>query len=437
MRHVVTNRRGSAVLMAVMGLMMVGGMGATTIAIVSSDQAGRTASLASDQAYGLAQAGIEYAKNRIDAGHSPTVQNFAMGAGTFTVAASPSTGGLTSTGQVGNAQKTFNLTTQYGKDCIDLDVSTAQVSAKQIVGAKLTKSCLSQATITDWTIAWTPDNQEGTTKLQVQGQQLMTLYDYAPGYSSGTLINAVDLTLSSNNAPTPINKIEFANTLPAGKTYTITIHLADGSAIAKSFLDPVRGPSPPPDNGGGDDGAQADATPGYDVDEDGDVSVEPNRTVGVQALCSEITYGRNGPNIPVRASLGVNGSYSALFGGSAIDGGETYTAQSGESGQDYTLQAEAHYVSRGRTRFRSQYDSNDTRQVRTLVNGDRAPPLAGFGGQKPVSECIQNYINGQNGIVQLQPNQVLLLFELGVNMARNPTSTAADFQDLVVLMTVD
>ncbi|MBI2343768.1 MAG: hypothetical protein HYV02_05510 [Deltaproteobacteria bacterium] len=441
-------QQGSAVLMAVMALFLLSGMGATTVAIVSTNQSSGTASLASDQAYGLAQAGIEYAKNKIDQGGNPVVQDASLGSGTFTVAALPDAGSITATGEVGNAKKTFTLTTPFGKDCFDIDVTGAHSAADNIVGAKIFKTCLSTTTVTDWTIAWSPNLAEKTTLMQVQGSQIITLYDDQVGFASGTKINATDYSLTSNNpnSPIPINKLQFNTNLLPGKTYTLTAYLSDGSSVTKSFVDPIvgngnngdNGNNGNNDNGSGEGGGEEtgdDTTPGYDVEADGNVVVDANKAVVVHALCSEITYGAYGPVIPVWAWLGVNGSYDTpLFGGQPVQGGEQYSTSS-VNGATYTLKAKAQYKSGKKTLFSATYTSSNVAQVKTLVNGDEAPPLAGFGGQKPVSECVAPYLLN-NGTVQLNANQVLLLFELGVNMSGNPNNLAADFQDLVVLMTI-
>ncbi len=408
------SQRGSAVLMAVLSLMAIGGLGAATMAITSTKEESRAAGVGAEQAFALAQAGIEFAKNRIDLGANPAVQNFPMGEGSFTIAAVPNSGTIASTGIVGTAQKTLTLSTSFGSNCIDLDVSTAQSAGPNLVGMKIQKNCLTYATITDWTFAWTPNLGEKTDLLQVQGNQLYTLYNNAQGYASGTKIDATDYIINNNN--TPINKVRFLANLTPGKAYDITMHFSDGSSLTKHFVDPI---------------GNVDATPGYNIEADKSVAVDPNRAVTVTALCSEITYGANGPKVPVKAWLGTNKVYASLWNGAAIQGGETYATTAGTPTPKYTVKANAKYGS-----FNATYVSTNALQVKTLINGDAIPPLAGFGGQKPISACVQPYIDAQ-GKAKLDAEEVLLLFELGVNMSQDPNSTAADFQDLVVLLRVE
>ncbi|MCP5464157.1 MAG: hypothetical protein H7A33_03940 [Deltaproteobacteria bacterium] len=73
--------------------------------------------------------------------------------------------------------------------------------------------------------------------------------------------------------------------------------------------------------------------------------------------------------------------------------------------------------------------------MRTLRNGEQAPPLQGFGGQQSVSDFLGPYLN-DNGTVMLNDNQVIMLFEMGVDLSADPDNEAADFQDLVILMTI-
>lgn len=408
------SQRGSAVLMAVMSMLLLGGIGATTISVVSTNEEARAESLAAEQSFALAQAGIEYAKNRLDMGVSPAVQNFPMGKGTFTITTVPNSGTIASTGNVGAAQKTLTMSSNFGSNCIDLDVAQAHSAGPNLVGAKIKKNCLTYATVTDWTIAWTPNLGEKTDLLQVQGNQLYTLYSNAQGYASGTKIDASDYII--NNANTPVNKLQFNQALIPGKTYDITMHFSDGSSVKKTLIDPI---------------GQADLTPGYTIEPDKSVTVDPNKSVTVKALCSEITYGANGPKVPVKAWLGTNSVWSTLWSGAAVQGGETYVTTSGSPAKKYTVKANAKYGS-----FNATYASTNALQVKTLINGDAVPLLAGFGGQKPVTACVQPYIDAQ-GKATLAAQEVLLLFELGVNMSTNPTNLAADFQDLVVVLKVE
>ena len=72
-------------------------------------------------------------------------------------------------------------------------------------------------------------------------------------------------------------------------------------------------------------------------------------------------------------------------------------------------------------------------QVLTLRNGDAVPNIAGFLDQASLAEFINDYVDATNNVVTLGHNQVIYLFELGTT---DLTSSSADFQDLVVLVTL-
>lgn len=165
----------------------------------------------------------------------------------------------------------------------------------------------------------------------------------------------------------------------------------------------------------------------------GNVTVAKNCNTEFKVVCTDITYGEGGPKIPVKMNRAKNNSYfnNWMFNNKAVKSGDLYSEAVGTSQSvTYKVKANAQYGS-----FNATYESNNTNQVKTLMNGSTVPPWQGFGGQKPVSACVAPYVNTQTGKIQLANNQAIFLFELGVNTAQNPNSTAIDFQDLVVLLT--
>ncbi len=71
--------------------------------------------------------------------------------------------------------------------------------------------------------------------------------------------------------------------------------------------------------------------------------------------------------------------------------------------------------------------------VKVLRNGDAVPNIVPFANQATISSFLTPYLNATTRKVTLAPNQAIYLFELGTT---NLTSTAADFQDLVVLVSL-
>jgi hypothetical protein len=70
--------------------------------------------------------------------------------------------------------------------------------------------------------------------------------------------------------------------------------------------------------------------------------------------------------------------------------------------------------------------------VKVLRNGDAVPKIPGLDPQPPVEEFIKDY--AKDGKIVLEENEAIFLFELGTT---NLNSTAADFQDLVILLSVE
>jgi len=70
--------------------------------------------------------------------------------------------------------------------------------------------------------------------------------------------------------------------------------------------------------------------------------------------------------------------------------------------------------------------------LKVLRNGDEVPNLAGYGGQAAAETYLAPYID-PSGKIKLADNQVIFLFELGTTNLR---SSAADFQDLVALVSL-
>jgi hypothetical protein len=86
-------------------------------------------------------------------------------------------------------------------------------------------------------------------------------------------------------------------------------------------------------------------------------------------------------------------------------------------------------VDRGSNRIENEYWSTNENQVLTLINGDNPPEFNPDRRQLTPEECIQDYIN-ENGLVTLNENQVLYLFELSHT---NISHTGFDMQDMIVL----
>ena len=76
--------------------------------------------------------------------------------------------------------------------------------------------------------------------------------------------------------------------------------------------------------------------------------------------------------------------------------------------------------------------SQNSPNVIVLRSGDAVPSIPAFMDQASVEDFLIDHINPQTHTIDIGPNQAIFLFELGTT---NVNSAAADFQDLVLLLT--
>ncbi len=80
---------------------------------------------------------------------------------------------------------------------------------------------------------------------------------------------------------------------------------------------------------------------------------------------------------------------------------------------------------------RNSYEESPS--VKVLRDGDPVPDISGFADQADAVHFVQNYIDPDTNTMNMDVNQSIYLFELGTTRL---SSSAADFQDLVVLVTL-
>ena len=159
-----------------------------------------------------------------------------------------------------------------------------------------------------------------------------------------------------------------------------------------------------------------------------------------------ITFGAGGPAVSVHVCYSKNSgtSLSPLFGGvgtctghgnaygsSVLPNGTDTITKNLSSGDQFVVQVNGQYRSRGWLAFDETYLSNDqSSHVRYLHNGDTLGNYPGFASQTQ----LKTYLQGQgmvnsSGIVTIGACDVLSVSELGTL-----GSSGADFQDDVLLM---
>ncbi len=115
-----------------------------------------------------------------------------------------------------------------------------------------------------------------------------------------------------------------------------------------------------------------------------------------------------------------------------VNDGETHSFSAGvvEAGKSVSVAGTSWLPNR--QRYLEVNSSPANQNVLVLKNGDSVPDISGFNGQSGLEAFIQNYIDTGSRTVTIEDNQAIFLFELGTT---NMSSAAADFQDMVMLIT--
>lgn len=327
----------------------------------------------------------------------------------------------------------------------------------EVYNVQLLQTCNDAAYVTEMVISWdwTPcilSEETGDEQCAEEGAQPntggaqvdflaiagTTIYDPASsigspmgGSNAGETIDVEDFVLTGNGTYAlngSSHGISFDTVHPGYGSYTLTVVFADGSQSSATFYNTNTGET-------------VMEQPAFQ-ENDGTITVNADNNVTVEVLGTDITYGAGGAEIPVMVELGYvdalgNIFYTDLFDGNDVDGGEIYEEQTSAT-VNYVIRAEASYhSSNSRKRFYSRYVSTDTINVKTLVNGEAVPNISAFDDQSSLADYLVEYIDTTTNTMALGNNQVIMLFELGVNVSTNPNSSAADFQDLIVLLTID
>ncbi len=155
--------------------------------------------------------------------------------------------------------------------------------------------------------------------------------------------------------------------------------------------------------------------------------------VNLAIVGAQITCGASGPQMDVTARYTQNGgsSYASLFGGAPVNpnGGQSLNLGQVPAGSVLGVEGRARLAS---CSFDKTYTSiASTPHVLTLKQGDAAPNRPAFGNQALLASFMQPYVNTYTQTMVLDRNQVILLYEFTDDL----NSSAADFQDLVVLFT--
>ncbi len=228
------NNKGFSILAVVLAILVLGIMGLSIAYLTAVGEVSKTNALDSTEAYYVAQAGAEYGIKQIYDSAANTVSvtepGTTIGHGTYIISQSART--ITSTGRVGNAKRTFTVTSPSEADCTPFDVSHANIdSAGTLHHIYFNKTCLATTAIDKMTLSWTPNGGEKIQKVLIDNS---TVYNNPSGATSGTLLELADYVLN-NGSQHDFSKIEFNKKLSGTFTFTLTITMSDQSTRTMTF----------------------------------------------------------------------------------------------------------------------------------------------------------------------------------------------------------
>lgn len=211
---------------------------------------------------------------------------------------------------------------------------------------------------------------------------------------------------------------------------------------------PSQGNGPGHGNGNGNVDEEGDTE--FEVSDDGSVTPQEDFELSVQIIGTQITYGGI-YDIPVTASVNVGGQAMDLWGdpnspttGAVQAEDEPNVLGTFSAGSEIRVTGNSwvshdtwspDYEDDGNwnSHLSAEAGGDNNQQVAVLRNGDSVPGTPGFQGQNSISELVAPFV-GSDGRIAIGENQVIYLAELGMTDLGSP---AADFQDLVVLATMN
>ncbi len=174
--------------------------------------------------------------------------------------------------------------------------------------------------------------------------------------------------------------------------------------------------------------------------------IEPSADFAAQVsvLGAAITYGEGGYDLPVTLRIEVGDGEYDTFGDadSATQGNVNDHSPARhvildsvfEEGNRINLTATSWLAGTSYwKRHLTISTDDDSDNVLVLRNGDTVPNINAFGDQAGISDYLTQYIDADTRTVTIADDQIIYLFELG---ATDPSTPDADFQDLVVLITL-
>lgn len=184
---------------------------------------------------------------------------------------------------------------------------------------------------------------------------------------------------------------------------------------------------------------------------DGKAIPQESFTPTVTILGAAVTYGTDGYIVPVTIEVNIGSNSYYPFGSIdlPVDGNvndnnnpRTYNVpDSHTSGTPVSLRLKSwlkkksYYSGTQNSHWQLHREVNSTPDngwVKVLRDRDSVPDLDGFGSQEDVQTFIRSYVDTTELVMNLGPNDAIYLVEFGAQ-----TGTSADYQDCVILVTLD
>lgn len=226
--------KGFSILAVVLAILVLGIMGLSVAYLTAVGEVSNTNALDSTEAYYVAQAGAEYGIKQIYNSTTNTVSvgepGTALGHGTYIISQTART--ITSTGRVGNAKRTFTVTSPSEADCTPFDVSHVTVDdSNKLHHIYFNKTCLATTVIDKIQMSWQPNNGQKIEKVRIENTYV---YNNSAGQGSGEILELADYAITTASRQ-DFSKIEFDNDINDSMIFTLVVIMSDGSSRSMTF----------------------------------------------------------------------------------------------------------------------------------------------------------------------------------------------------------
>lgn len=294
-------------------------------------------------------------------------------------------------------------------DCADLS-GLSEVAFKKLTGDPIVAGTIE---IDNGDASADISVDEDTGSISTDDSELVICH-YPPGHPG----NMHTISASDNAWPAHQRHGDTIGACPTGSISSISSAASSISSTASSA-------------GDGDDCADR-----FDVAADGTITATGPVSATFRVLGSQITYGNNGPEVSVYVSASTNGggTWTSLYGGADVDGGEQQTLTGLVSGNQVLVRARGYYSSWFRTRFDQTYSTPDSSgHLVVLEDGESVPDYPAFDNQAALQDFLDDILDAQ-GKIDIGQYDAVVIGEIGVSNL-NSNSSAVDFQDVVILIT--